>query len=198
MQEAWVWSLGWEDPLEKEMATHPSTAWKSHGQRSLVAGSWLQSMGSQRVGHDWATKQDNNENSCVVNEHGGGYLLFKNENEWCCGFFFFLKIFWCGPFFLKSFLNLLQYCFCITLWFFGPETSGILAPQPGIVFPVLEGGALSTGPPGKSQNEWLIVGNKIKNKTNKQKITGHEWIIKRSRLKTEDLYISDRQFSHHI
>ena len=37
MQETWVWSLGQEDPLEKEIATHPSTlAWKSHGQRSLV------------------------------------------------------------------------------------------------------------------------------------------------------------------
>ena len=24
MQETWVWSLGWEDPLEKEMATHSS------------------------------------------------------------------------------------------------------------------------------------------------------------------------------
>ena len=29
MQETWVRSLGWEDPLEKEMATHSSTlAWK--------------------------------------------------------------------------------------------------------------------------------------------------------------------------
>ena len=37
MQETWVRSLGQEDPLEKEMATHSSTlAWKSHGQRSLV------------------------------------------------------------------------------------------------------------------------------------------------------------------
>ena len=37
MRETWVKSLGWEDPLEKEMAIHSSTiAWKSHGQRSLV------------------------------------------------------------------------------------------------------------------------------------------------------------------
>ena len=37
MQESWVQSLGWEDPMEKEMATHSSIlAWKSHGQRSLV------------------------------------------------------------------------------------------------------------------------------------------------------------------
>ena len=36
-QEMWVQSLGWEDPLEEEMATHSSIlAWESHGQRSLV------------------------------------------------------------------------------------------------------------------------------------------------------------------
>ena len=49
MQEAWIQSLGWEDPLEKRMATHSSVlAWKNfHGQRSLVR----QFMGLQRVGH---------------------------------------------------------------------------------------------------------------------------------------------------
>ena len=32
MQETWVQSLGWDDPLEKEMATHSSTlAWRMHG-----------------------------------------------------------------------------------------------------------------------------------------------------------------------
>ena len=37
MWETWVQALGWEDPLEKEMAIHSSTiAWKSRGQRSLV------------------------------------------------------------------------------------------------------------------------------------------------------------------
>ena len=30
MQETWAWSLGWEDPLEKEMATHSSIlAWRT-------------------------------------------------------------------------------------------------------------------------------------------------------------------------
>ena len=50
VRETWVRSLGWEDLLEKEMATHSSTlTWKI---------SWtekpgrLQSVGSQRVGHD--------------------------------------------------------------------------------------------------------------------------------------------------
>ena len=50
MQETWVRSLGWEDPLEKEMATHSSTlAWKIP--RTEEPGG-LQSMGSLRVGHD--------------------------------------------------------------------------------------------------------------------------------------------------
>ena len=40
MQEAQVWSLGQEDPLEKEIATHYSIAWKSHRQRSLLDYSW--------------------------------------------------------------------------------------------------------------------------------------------------------------
>ena len=53
MRETCVQSLGWEDPLEKEMAIHSSTlAWKipwmeEHGS--------LQSMGSQRIGHDRVT-----------------------------------------------------------------------------------------------------------------------------------------------
>ena len=46
----WVRSLGQEDPLEKEMATHSSIlAWKIPWMKE--AGR-LQSMGSQRVGHD--------------------------------------------------------------------------------------------------------------------------------------------------
>ena len=53
MLETWVWSLGWEDPLEKEMATHSSTlAWKIPWMEE--PGS-VQSTGSQRVRHDWAT-----------------------------------------------------------------------------------------------------------------------------------------------
>ena len=47
--ETWVQSLGWEDPLEKGMATHSSIE-NPHGQRSLAG----QSMGSQRVRHDEA------------------------------------------------------------------------------------------------------------------------------------------------
>ena len=50
MQEIWVPSLGWEDSLEKEMAAHSSIlAWRIP--RTEEPGG-LQSMGSQRVGHD--------------------------------------------------------------------------------------------------------------------------------------------------
>ena len=50
MQEIQVQSLGWEDHLEKGTTTPSSIlAWKIHGQRSLEG---LQSMGSQKDGHD--------------------------------------------------------------------------------------------------------------------------------------------------
>ena len=53
MWETWVWSLGQEDPLEEEMATHSSTlAWRIPWREEPGR---LQSMGSQRVGRDWAT-----------------------------------------------------------------------------------------------------------------------------------------------
>ena len=50
MQETRVQSLGWEDLLEKEMATHSSIpAWRIPW---TEVPDRLQSMGSQRVGHD--------------------------------------------------------------------------------------------------------------------------------------------------
>ena len=63
-----VWSLMWEDPLEKEMATHSSIVFlpgKSHGQRNLEGYSpW----GLKRVGYNLATKQQPQ------------LLLWKNTN----------------------------------------------------------------------------------------------------------------------
>ena len=50
MRETWVRSLGQEDPLEKEMATHSSTfAWRIPWMKEPGG---LQSTGSQRIGHD--------------------------------------------------------------------------------------------------------------------------------------------------
>ena len=54
MQETWVRSLNWEDPLEEGLATHSSIlVWRI----AMDRGAWqLQSMGSQRIRHDWVTK----------------------------------------------------------------------------------------------------------------------------------------------
>ena len=59
MQEMRVRLLGWEDSLEKEMATHSiMLAWRSHGQRRLVGYSpW----GCKRVRHNLLTKQQRSQ-----------------------------------------------------------------------------------------------------------------------------------------
>ena len=52
MKETWVLSLGWEDPLEKKMASSFSIlAWRI----LWIEKPTLQSMESQRVGYDWVT-----------------------------------------------------------------------------------------------------------------------------------------------
>ena len=59
MQEMWVQFLGEEDPLEEEMATHSGIlAWRIPWTEET---GWLQSMGSQRVRHNWAT-----EHACII------------------------------------------------------------------------------------------------------------------------------------
>ena len=58
MQDTWFQSLGWEDPLEKEIATHSSIlAWESHGQSSLAGYSPC----VERVGRNLATKPSPNK-----------------------------------------------------------------------------------------------------------------------------------------
>ena len=50
VQETWVWSLAWEDLLEKEMAAH------SNGKYSRVENPMdCIVQGLQKVGHDWVT-----------------------------------------------------------------------------------------------------------------------------------------------
>ena len=51
-QETWVWSLGWEDALEKEWQPSPGFLPEKFHDR----GVWLQSMGSKRIRHDLVTK----------------------------------------------------------------------------------------------------------------------------------------------
>ena len=52
-QETQVWSLGWEDPLEEAMAPHSSILAGTILWTEEPAG--LQSVGLQRVGHNWTT-----------------------------------------------------------------------------------------------------------------------------------------------
>ena len=50
-QETWVWSLGWEDPMQEEMATHSSVlVWKTAW---IDEPGGLQSVGSRRVRQNW-------------------------------------------------------------------------------------------------------------------------------------------------
>ena len=77
-------------------------------------------------------------------------------------FFFFLSFFWCGPFFKKSLLNLLQYCFYFMVWFFDPETwdlSFLIRDQTHT--PYTGRWRLNPGPPGKSQRPLLMRSKEI-------------------------------------
>ena len=61
MWKTWVWPLGWEDPVNVGMATHSSIlAWNIPWTEDSGG---LQTMGLQRVRHDWETK--NSTDSCV-------------------------------------------------------------------------------------------------------------------------------------
>ena len=53
-EKTWVWSLGWEDPLEEEIATHSGIlAWEISWTEERGG---LQSMGFQRIGQNWITE----------------------------------------------------------------------------------------------------------------------------------------------
>ena len=88
MRESWLWSLGWEDPLEEGMAAHSSIlAWRIPWPEEPGG---LQSMGSQSVRQDWVTKQSTAQihfrnyktikSRCTgrqVDNTGGKYLLLE-------------------------------------------------------------------------------------------------------------------------
>ena len=86
MQETWVRSLGQEDPLEKGMATHSSIlAWRITWTEEPGG---LRSMGSQRLGHDWATEHYRHKTftSLVFNHEDGKvvqHLLHETVNVDC-------------------------------------------------------------------------------------------------------------------
>ena len=74
MQETWVWSLVWEDSLEKGMATHSNIlSWRIPWTEKPGG---LQSMEWQRAGHNWAT----NTHDVVM----GGIFLSPLSNLFIC------------------------------------------------------------------------------------------------------------------
>ena len=73
--ETWVWSLGWEDPLEKGMATHSNTlAWRTPWTQEP---SGLQSMGSQRIRHGYFLYLLSNWASSGLNSSSAKLHVFR-------------------------------------------------------------------------------------------------------------------------
>ena len=80
----------------------------------ILTGCWcLEGTGKSSMGFSSGAKKASNSHFFKATPDSGLLSFF---------FFFFL----CGSF-LKSFLNLLQYCFCFMFWFFGPEVCRILS-----------------------------------------------------------------------
>ena len=122
MHETWVRSLGWEDPLKKEMATHSSILarripWTEEPVK-------LQSTGSQRVRHDWVASHT----------HPFFCLLYSVIVSFQCIFFFLFQYcilqLWLLFIFFNSLLkkkNFLYLCsLCIHMF---PETLNHLYDQ---------------------------------------------------------------------
>ena len=75
VRETRVRMLGWENPLEKGMATHSSIlAWRIPGTEEPGG---LQSMGSQRVGHDWAAISHS-----LIHQTLGAPCCYLTTNQW--------------------------------------------------------------------------------------------------------------------
>ena len=85
MQETWVQSLGREDSLEQGMVTHSSIlAWRIPWTEEPGG---VQSMGLQRVGHNWATNTHTQTNEFQISGH---LICFLSSQFWVCDFVFFL------------------------------------------------------------------------------------------------------------
>ena len=76
MQETWILSLGQEDNLEKEMATHSNILVWEIPWTEEPGG--LQSKGSQRVGHDLVTKQ---QQIYMIHYHKIKYIVQNHYEE---------------------------------------------------------------------------------------------------------------------
>ena len=129
MWETWVQSLNWEDPLEKEMAMHSSTvAWKIPWTEEPGR---LQSMGSQRVGHDWVTSLSLSH--LYLDEHIYISEIFLIYTDW-------IKLYFSLPFLynmLEEFFHLKEHVSVII--------SKDYCSVQMLAYPILHASALKTG-----------------------------------------------------
>ena len=91
MRETHVQSLGWEDPLEKEIATHSCILDWRIPQTEEPGG--LQSLGSQRVRHDWMT----NTVTCLRENPGQLVSCWWKAHTWDL-----IDLVWVGPGLLRD------------------------------------------------------------------------------------------------
>ena len=107
MRETRLQSLGWEDPLEKEIATHCSIlAWRIP---QMEEPGRLQSMGSQRVRHNWVSFI-HQRNWSLPWQH----VVLSQLNRF--SFLAFLKklhFYLCKSWWKRIYLNFLMICFAI-------------------------------------------------------------------------------------
>ena len=80
MKETWVWSLGWEDPLEKGIATHSSILARRIPRTDKPCR--LQSMRLQRVRHDWATNNLKLETLFKILVNHFWIIFHKHQSRW--------------------------------------------------------------------------------------------------------------------
>ena len=123
------------------MATHSSIlAWRIPWTEEPGG---LQSMGSQRIGHNWVTKHIHipSLEKCLFRSFAH-FIIFKD-------FFKMWTIFKVFYWICYSIASVFSF---FTFWFFGHEAFGILGPWPVIepTSPALEGEVLTTGLLGKS------------------------------------------------
>ena len=78
IQEMWVWSLGWDDPQEEEMATHSSIlAWKTPWTEEPDG---LQAMELWRVEYDWVNKRANAQESFWSMSLSSSFLYWESNS----------------------------------------------------------------------------------------------------------------------
>ena len=134
VQESCVRSLGWEDPLEKEMATHSSIlTWRIPWTEKPGR---IKSMGSQRVGHDWVNEQ---QHGCLCAQ------LLSHVRHFAVPWTVARQAPRPWDFSIQEYWNRLQ----------SPSSGDLPHPEIKPMSPALAGGFFTSKPPGKPY--WNII-----------------------------------------